>query len=677
MITSSPQHTGNRTRHFHTPLSLSDIIGPELAVRCRVLLDGQAYRFHISAAEKQVLRRRKKEPPSSWVPKNVKVPYGRFENQYFSFDKSPHLYGMLDAAAKTYVRKVTVCAAPQTTKTTFVHVLMAWLSVFSPGLALHVYPTEGTGKEIMDERIQPLYTGSPSLRRLLTGRKEDISQLKLRLRNMVHRIAWAGSLTSLAHRSVKYWIADEVDKYDERPSETETSTLALLKLRGRTYELHGGKGFVLSSASTEDGFVWTELTKETKTVFVYWSRCPYCGTEQLMDFSKDTFVWPHDEHGKSLPRIDIEEKLLARYVCAEPGCRREWDDGARNRAQQLAMKGGWRVRMPEGGKGEEMSIFMRRERPQSIGFIVPSWISYFVSLSFVAAAYLKCKDKNLSPEERFSAYQDFQNAHRSLPWKVELQAQPVEKIRVFCDDRPEGMLPGGERVAALLAAIDTQDDNLFYLSLWAFGYGFMNEQWLVMRRPVDSFEAIAELLWASEYYDADGQRYYVRHAFIDMLGHRTKEVLEFCIQYEGLITPCYGSAREMSQPYAFSQKEYMPGTDQPLPGGGIRAIRMNSKYFKDNLAVKLSLEPDAPGCVHFFRNVGDDYLKQLLSESRDKNGKWKPIGSRANHYWDNWYAANCLADWLGIKHMEKPDSKAVQEEEDSIVESVMVADIGR
>lgn len=674
-LTLTPQTPGH-TRRYSGP-ALAAILGPEVAARVRPLLAATSHRYSHSSAERQVLRRRKKELPSVWAPKNFKVPYGPFESRYFSFEITPHLFGMLDAYAQPYVGKVTVCAAPQTTKTTFAHVATAWSSVFAPGLCLHIYPTETTAKEIMEERIRRIYTESPPMRRMLTGRAEDIGQLKLRLKSMMIRMAWAGSLTQLAHRTVKIIVLDEVDKYGERPSETETTTVAQAKLRGRAYERTGGKILVLSSPSIESGNVWTELTKETQAVFVYWSRCPFCLSEQLMDFTKDSFTWPHGADGHSLDRLEIADRKLARYVCQEPSCRREWDDEIKHKAQVLAMRGGWRLRLPAGGMGEEMGHYMRRERPRSIGFIVPSWISRFVSLSSVAADYLKCKDRNLSPEERFAAYQNFQNAHRSLPWKIEMQAQPVDKILLFCDDRPEGMLPGSERVASLLAAIDTQDDNLFYLSIWAIGYGFENEQWLVMRRPLDSFEAIAKTLWQSDYYDGDGQRYHIEHALIDMLGHRTKEVLEFCIQYEGLITPCYGSARQMSQGYAFSQKEYLPGTDRPMPGGGIRAIRMNTKFYKDNMAVKLSLAPETPGCIHLFRDAGDDYCKQLVAEARDAKGNWIQIGSRANHYGDNWCAINCLADWLMIKTRPKPDSREVRDEEESIVERVMVADIGR
>lgn len=650
MLTPQSKHKIRRYKG-----NLAAILG-RYAEGCRHLLNNGRYRFSYSKPERQIYRRRIKEQPSKWVEKGFKVPSGRFENNYLNLDITPSMAGIIDAYALPFVRKITVVAPAQTYKTTLGLVCMSWSSLFDPGDALLAYPTESTGVEIMEDRVQRIYKSSPQLRRKLTGRQQDISKHKLRLRNMKYRLAWAGSLTSTAHRSIKLLLMDEVDKYIERYTDTESSTVDRCKLRTRAFS-RTCKILMISSTSTEKGFVWIELTKETQAVFVYWSVCPYCGAEQLMDFNKDSFWWPKGDDGHSLDRKEIAAKKLARYICQEPGCKRMWDDDTRDRACRLSRRSGWRVRTNDGSKGEEMFRYLNRTRVQSIGFIVPSWVSYFVSLSEVAAAYLKCKDKDLSPEEQFTAYKEFQNAHRSVPWKMELQVKPVEKLLEFCDDRPEGMLPGGERVSSLVATVDTQDGDLFYLSIWAFGWGFTNEQWLVLRTPVDSFGAIVSRLWESEYYDVDGQQYVIEHAFIDMLGHRTKDVIDFCIQYEGMITPVFGSSRAMAQPYAFSQKEYMPGTDQPLPGGGIRAIRMNSKYYKDNIAIKLSLPPESPGCVHFYKDVGEGYCKQLLSEARDEKGNWKLIGSRDNHYWDNWYTANCLADYLGVKHRIKPENQ--------------------
>jgi phage terminase large subunit GpA-like protein len=624
-----------------------------------LLEDGRRYRFYFSQSERQAWRKRKKEQPSKWAQKNIKIPTGPFEGNFINFDITPHLIGIIDAYALPFIRKITIVAAPQTTKTTAALICKAWSSVFEPGPTLSVYPTEVTGAEIMTERILPTYKSSPQLRKLMTGRKEDESKNVLRLRSMYHRIAWSGSLTSLAHRSIKIMDMDEVDKYAEAPSDRETGTIYLAKLRQRAYG-RSSKLLMMSSCSTEAGPIWQELTKETAAVFIFWVKCPFCGGEQYMDFTKETFWWPHGEDGHSLDRKEIKERRLARYICQMPGCRQMWDDDSRDKA---ARRGTFRLETADGTLGEEMFHHLNRTRVQSIGFIIPSWISYFVSLSEVAFAYLKAKDKDLSPEERFFAYKDFQNAHRSRPWKFEVETPPVTKIRALCDDRPAGILPGGDRVAALLFGIDTQDD-CFYLSIWAFGYGMQNEQWLVLRRIVDSTQALAELLWGSVYYDTDGQAHHVEFGMIDMQGHRQKEVLEFCLQYEGLISPCMGSNREMTQAYSFSQKEYFPDTQMAIPGGGIRAFRINTKMFKDNLAVKLAMEPDTPGCVHLYRHaeLGDDYCNQLISEARDEKGVWTRISSRDNHDWDCMVVANCVAEYKGVKLRPRPED--VQEEEE-------------
>lgn len=89
------------------------------------------------------------------------------------------------------------------------------------------------------------------------------------------------------------------------------------------------------------------------------------------------------------------------------------------------------------------------------------------------------------------------------------------------------------------------------------------------------------------------------------------------------------------------------------------------------MAIKLSLDPDTPGCIHLHRDAGEDYCKQLISEARDEKGNWMKIGNRPNHYWDNWCAINCLADYLGVKHRINPTEQDDTEIEDT---GVVVAD---
>jgi len=131
-------------------------------------------------------------------------------------------------------------------------------------------------------------------------------------------------------------------------------------------------------------------------------------------------------------------------------------------------------------------------------------------------------------------------------------------------------------------------------------------------------------------------------------------LLEFCIGYEGLILPAFGSTRPMPVPYTFSQKEYAPGDYQALPGGSVRAVRVNTKWFKDFLAVRLGLDPDTAGAVHLFHDCDEEFRSQLLSEVRDEKGVWQQISGQANHYLDCWVMANCAAEYYGIKNARWP-----------------------
>lgn len=639
-----------------------------LAAELARLTEGGVYRFSFSRQEKRQMRRRRKVKPSEWVPRHVKVPTGRFAGAYMNLDMRPHLAGIMDAYVLPFIRKVTVCAVPQGGKTTLSVAWFAWTAFFEPGPTLTVYPNEQTGTENMNDRFQKTFEISPALRRLLTGRKEDVAKHALRLVNCWLRVGWSGSTTSAANRSIRYLNLDEVNKYTEKPDKSEASIFSLFKIRVRDFANH--KVTVMSSPTDERGFITIELERETEAVFNYWVRCPYCGTEQLMDFSPDTWWWPHDEtvlpdgtvKRKSVDRKEILSRSLARYLCVNEDCSmRQWDDDARNQAIQTRT---WRLRTTDGSKGEELFRYLHRVRPSSIGFEFPSWILRSVSLSEVAHDYLKSKDKTLSPEERFEAAQNFANKHRCRPWRLEIRQRPAEQIKRLCDERPEGVVPGGRRVAGLFGGVDTQDDSLF-ISIWAFGYGVAGDQWLVLRKQVLGFDDVAKHLWTNEYFDADGNRYPVLFTLQDMGGHRQKEVLEFCIDYEGLILPAFGATRPMPVPYSFSQKEYAPGDYQALPGGGIRAVRVNTKYFKDYLAVRLGLDPDTPGAVHLYHDCDEDFRKQLLSEVRDEKGVWQQISGQPNHYNDCWVLANCAAEFYGIKNAKRPEE--TENESDGLV----------
>jgi len=629
-------------------------------VDCPVSLPG-SYQFNFSAHEKKVMRRRKYELPSVWAPKNLVVPLGRFTGSKMDMRVSPHLAGIMDAAVQPFVREINVCAAPQTGKSTLALAVFGWLAVFRPGPAFDVYPNENIAVRNMIKRIQPAFEASRPLKYLMTGRKEDKSKHHLQLSTMEYGIGWAGSVASLSDRSVKFLKLDELEKFAENVQGNEANAGDLAKIRCSVYPDH--TIFSLSSPSIESGPIWTAIIQESEVVFTYWVPCPYCYHVQHMDFNKKSFVWPHGEDGHSIDRKIILSRKLARYVCS--GCGREWDDQDRNRA---IIHGRWYRHTGDLldnksylQKNETLEKYLADHRPGSIGFLVPSWISYFVSLSQVAHDFLKSTDKKISAEDRFQAHKNFHNKHRSLPWRYDVEQRPVASVLALRDDRPIGIVPGHGQVATLVCGIDTQDmggmhgeQTEFYLSIWAVGYGMQRDMWLVRNEFVQTFDALASVLWDSIYFDAAGNEYGVEMAFIDMLGHRTSEVIDFCVKYDGLIKPCFGSARDMGgQPYAFSQREFYPGTDVPIPGG-LRSIKINTKWFKDRMHLKMKINPGSPGSLRLNAETSEEFCKHLVSESRDEKGKWLQIKGRANHYWDTLIISSVVADFLGYQHRQAP-----------------------
>lgn len=626
------------------------------------------HRFSFSRAERQAYRRRRYVKPSEWAPRERIMTEGMFAGSAMNMAITPYAGPIMDAAVQPYVRQVAICAAPQTAKTTIIHTILGWLAQFAPGPILGVYPKEVQGKEHMADRITGMFKQSPTLRKLLTWRKQDMTDTLLRLATLWWRIGWSGSAASLADRSARYIDAQEVDKYEDRPNKRETGVMELIKVRTRFFS-HNYKIFYSSSPTVESGNIWMIISKETQAVFVAWVRCPHCLESQVMEFTAERWWWPHDEDGHSVDRKEILARKLARYICRH--CAAEWTDHDRNQAiQHIVFRHVEDLRMLTGEvemtEGEEIKRYMQAHRPASIGFILPSWISYQVSLSEVAHDFLRAQDKELSPEERFKAYQDFQNKQRALPWRIEQQSRDVAEILALRDERPAGAVPGNGQACSLVFGVDTQDNGFYYVVL-AVGFGFINEQWVVRAGFVQSFAALARVLWEDEYKDSDGERYVVEFGLQDMLGHRTREVIDFCLEHDGRVLPSAG-VDNMSQPYAFTNKEYFPGTDQPIRRGGMRAVRVNTKYYKDNLSIKLGVAPDDPGGIHLHSEIGEEFARHLIAEVRNPKGIWEQIGSRPNHWWDCLCLANCAADFLGLKYRgqeaePEPERKKAAEKE--------------
>lgn len=622
---------------------------------------GDEYTTKFSRSERRAFRKQKFQKPSEWIPKNRKIVKGDFAGNYMSFDITPHLRGILDASALPFIREIILNAAPQTAKTTGIDSYVAWSRIFDKGPACSFYPDEVTAKRSMDERIAPLVKGSPALKRQIMPGRNAITAISVSMAGGNWEVGWAGSTAQTADRPLKIVDMQEINKPAYGKSGDETGAVYLLRQRVRSYRGH--KIFMSSTPTTESGNITVLLDHECEAVFVQWVRCPHCHEELFMQWSESRFYWPTelgpDGIERAIDRKTIKSKELGRYVCQS--CGALWDDNDRNKAIRRET---WRLRVLDDNgetdpatKGEEMFRYLHRERPGSIGFILPSWMSYMVSLSEVVHDYLRSQDPALPADERLKAEKDFANAHEASAWKPETKARKTDSIIHLKDDRPEGIVPS-EGVAALIAGVDTQDHGLWYW-IHAVGYGLTSPQrWLIRCGLVPAMADIYRIILEDEYRDVNDNVYPVRLALQDALGHNTAEVYDFCESTRGMIIPTIGR-QTMAVPYDSRPVEFYPGADKkPFPGA-LRRLNVNSSLYKDRADGILKTNRDDPGGLALHSEVSELHLAQLCAEVRGEDGFWHNPKKRDNHLWDCLYLALCAETVLGVKHWAVPGEGVV------------------
>lgn len=626
------------------PAWLSPAVASDVRTHLAASTDqGKGIVFTFSKGEKKVLRRRKNIPVSQWAERHrvlemSSIP-GKWKNLF-----TPYLAGIMDAAGTTGIETVIICKSPQTGGSEAGHNLVGWCIDRSSGPVLYVYPDEITARENAKDRIIPMINASPRLREYLTGMSDDTSSLRINLAHMPIYLGWSGSVSRLGNKPIRTLILDELDKY--KNPKNEATSEALAELRTTTWR-NRKHIFKISTPTTENAPIWQALTVEASARFDYWVACPHCGIHQYMQFERITW------EGKDTEHEPTEEAMLTKRLAAYPceHCGTVWDDGDRDRAVR---QGEWRART----SGLELMAHIASHKPQKVGFHIPAWLSYFVSLSEVAAAALKYKKSG-----KLEDLKTLQNQYKAEPWKQELVSRSEDAILALCDDRPRGAVPaplpsdaGTERVCCLLAGVDTHGSHFRY-SIRAFGFGDTEETWLVACGIAPSFNALNELLWGSTYKDATGREHSIRACMIDAMGNRTKEVYGWAIRNRGRVYPWQG-VRSLSQPYTPAPQEYFPdakGNKIRIPGG-LNLWRCDTTFFKNDLSHKLSIHPSDPGAFHLHCNDGgilEQYAREMCAEVwDDKKLSWENPSDKDNHYWDCEVMALALAYIMNIRHIQ-------------------------
>ena len=485
----------------------------------------------------------------------------------------------------------------------------------------------------------------------MTGYGDDASSLRINLLHMPIYLGWSGSVSRLGNKPIRILILDELDKYKNPKNEASSESLA--EKRTTTWRTRR-KVVKISTPTTEDGPIWKALTEEAGARFDFWVRCPHCGFFQHMDFER--IAWPGKDEEKSPDAETVLAKRLAYYACEY--CGAVWDDGDRDRA----VRGGeWRERT----SGLELMAHVAAHRPVKVGFHIPAWPSYFVSLSEVAHASAQIARR----AENWTTFKNFRNQYAAEPWVESHAARSEDAILALCDDRPRGKVPrpGGRKRAGIRPSGHggRRSSTISGTSSGPTAMAKPRRAGLVASGSADNLAALEEILFGSVYADPDGREYAVKAAMIDAMGGRTAEVYRWAVRHRGGVFPWQG-VRSMAQPYTPSHQEYFPDAkgnkvENPRRADALPLRRdvTSSPIWRSRLGVR----PDDPGAFHLHANDGgqlEQYAKELCAEVWDdeKQG-WENPANKPNHFWDcEVMQQGPFAFILNVRHRRRPDEEA-------------------
>lgn len=584
------------------------------------------YIFKRPESERLIFRPREGLTVSQWAEKYRIVETGSMPGRWKN-NVTPYAVEPMDCWTVPTIRKIILCWAPQTAKTQVAFNCLGFSIDQDPGPAMYVMPDEKVTKRISRRRIIPMIERTPKLKSLLGPRSADKATLAVRFVNgMDLMLAWATSAAELASESIRYLFLDEIDKYPDF-SGKEADPISLSEIRTIAYP-YNKKILKFTTPTVEGGNIDRALISEADEIRDYHVPCPVCDELQVMIF--DNIVWPQDIRD---PRLISREKR-AHYACRS--CGMSWDDSMRNAAVK---KGKWIPRTAV-------------NRPEAVAFHLPSWYSPFVSLSDVAASFIRGLDDP-------SKLMVFVTQHKAEPWKEIVERKEDSAILSHKTNLPPGVVP--KWAFALTAGIDMQKDHFcFVVRAWDED---LNSH-LVQYGYLFSWADIEALLFQTKYQVEDSASTMgISRAGLDTGGGskdgsgewtRTEEAYQWLRKHAHLRI-AYGT-KGSSRPHItgkrvrFAVIDKMDRGNRPIPGG-LELHFLDTSQYKGLIHWRLSRTEGETQRFYLHSETGVDYARQILAEElrRDRHNRveWKQV-RKDNHYLDcEVIAAACADDeWM-------------------------------
>ena len=448
-----------------------------------------------------------KPPPrlkvSEFADEHLVVTSGPLESAKWRTAFMPYQAGILDAFFEPGVEVVVLQASSQVGKTSAAVVLVAYHIVHDPCPILVVEPTvDPMAKDFSKNRLDPIIKASPILEAAVSKKRQKDSTNTIQSKTFKGgslSIGGANSAASLAARTIRLLILDEVDRYPpELPGEGATIAIALKRTTafGRRRRVCILSSPTLKGAPIDSWFHRGDMRR-------FYVPCPNC--KYMHPYRWRNVKWQN------------KDPLSARLYC--PEC--DYAIGESERVAALEF-GEWR---PDNPGRLDRSI---------VSFHLWEAYSPLSSLSSIVAGFLAAREAQKAGDG--SLMHTFQNT--TLGEAIEPDAgegvEPTTLINRREDYGAGIRAPAG--VACITAGVDVQDDRLEVLTI---GWGPGEEAWLLDRQDLpgdpagpDPWKALDGLL-DKPFRHSTGTDLTIEAMCIDSAGHRTEYVYDYASSRAG------------------------------------------------------------------------------------------------------------------------------------------------
>jgi len=543
-----------------------------------------------TAAERSAWRRPRQQTVSEWADENrVLDPAFSARGGRWSSSTTPYSREWMDSACCRWVRRVTIMASTQASKTETTNNVVGYHVHQRPCPIMFVLPRRDDAELAQQKRVLPMVRASAALRGELTGAAHDVKHREMTFRRCTVYFRAAQSPADLAAVPVRLVIGDECEKWP-RWTGREAGPLDLVIERTRTFFDH--LVYLTSTPGARDGLIHREFQEGDQRR--YWVPCARCSKMILLRWEQ--VRWPKDvDTAKQMRRLK-----RAWYECQECG-------GELNDKDKLSMLAGglW---VPDGQEPEAWrnggAVADRADhRSYHLWAGYSPWLSWWK----IAAQWLYSRDH---PDR----LQNFVNSWLADVWEDTVEdTSPGVAAACVEPGRRMGEVPAD--VLVVTAAVDVQKA---YLQWAVWGWGLDEESWLLAAGTCGSWQEVD----AAVFRAWGPKNLPLRICLVDSR-HRRAEVIDFVRRKRPVARMIAGVERETPVPFGTLRIDKHPRTGASLPNSML-IWTVHVALFKDLVASRLALSvgddaaaaADSAGRVHLPADLPDEMLRQLSSEHK-------------------------------------------------------------